>query len=307
MKTSGLWIAAALTVFAMGCNRNAIEAVNLSNEGDKAKATNPDEAISKYEQAANLDPDNHRILWRLTQMYVKKESWAKVAETCSKAEKKAPTYATYNYYHGMALARQAAASKGAGGVSWSEAKGPLEEAIKKDANLADAYFELAEVQLHLDDENGALGNYTKAISTKPDETQYYGPLAELYIRLNLLDNGEQVLKEGLSFAKDGDKHLFNLHSLLGDLQEKKGNLSGAVSSYEAARKACGNCTEPGQAIAFFNLGAAYARANPPRKSEAVQQLTSFQKVVCRGAAAARYADQCSQAQQIAQSVGGQLQ
>jgi tetratricopeptide (TPR) repeat protein len=307
MKSSGLWIAAAMTVFAMGCNRNAIEAVNLSNEGDKAKTSNPDEAISKYEQAANLDPDNHRILWRLIQMYVKKENWPKVVETCSKAEKKAPTYATYNYYHGMALARQAGAAKGAGGVSWSEAKGPLEEAIKKDPNLADAYFELAEVQLHLDDENGALANYTKAISTKPDETQYYGPLAELYIRLNLLDNGEQVLKEGLSFAKDGDKHLFNLHSLLGDLQEKKGNLSGAVSSYEAARKACGNCTEPGQAIAFFNLGAAYAHTNPPRKSEAVQQLSSFQKVVCRGAAAARYADQCSQAQQIATSVGGQLQ
>jgi tetratricopeptide (TPR) repeat protein len=294
----------AALALATGCSRNNIEAVNLSNEGDKVKATNPDEAISKYEQAANLDPDNIRILWRLVQMYSKKEQWQKVVETCTKAQgkmKEGKKHANFYLHQGIAIARMAATGKGS---SWSEAKQPLEEAIKIDPNLADAYFELAEAQLNLDDENGALANYTKAIQAKPDEAQYYGPLAELYVRLNMLEQAEQTLNAGLSFVKEGNKHLFQLHSLLGDIQEKKGNLSGAITSYETAKRACGQCNEPGQPIAYFNLGAAYARANPPRKTEAINNLANFQKIVCKGAAAARYASQCSQAQQIVTSVGG---
>ena len=68
----------------IGCSRNPIEAVNLANEGDKARAVNPDEAISKYEQAVQLDPTNHRILSKLVLAYKKKEDWAKMAERFSK-------------------------------------------------------------------------------------------------------------------------------------------------------------------------------------------------------------------------------
>jgi tetratricopeptide (TPR) repeat protein len=299
-----LVVSSVMTSMTGGCSRNDIEAVNLSNEGDKAKASNPDDALSKYQQANGLDPDNIRILLRLVQTYTKKEMWKEVAETCTKAEnkmkeKKMAPHANFYYMHGMALARQAA--KGAG--SWGDAKSPLEEAVKLDPNLADAYFELAEVLLSQDDENGALATYTKAIQAKPDEAQYYGPLADLYIRLNMLEQADQTLTAGLSFVKEGNKHLFQLHSLLGDIQEKKGNLSGAITSYETAKRACGACNEPGQPIAFFNLGAAYARANPPRKSDAINNLASFQKVICKGNAAARYAEQCSQAQQMMTSVG----
>src|SRR6185369_13726797 len=109
--------------------------------------------------------------------------WAKVALTASKAEKVAPTFANYYFLHGLALRKQA--EKGPTG--WADAKEPLQQAIQKDPNLADAYFELAEVNLHLDDEAGALQMYTKAIQTKPDVLSFYGPLAELYIRLNYID------------------------------------------------------------------------------------------------------------------------
>ena len=89
------------------CSRNNIEAVNLANEGDQAKGTNLDEAISKYEQATQLDPTNHRILWKLALAYAKKEAWDKVAQTCSLAEKQAPDFANYWYMHGHALIEQA--------------------------------------------------------------------------------------------------------------------------------------------------------------------------------------------------------
>ena len=293
----------ALALFGSACSRNNIEAVNLANEGDKEKALNVDGAISKYEQATNLDPTNHKILGKLANAYQKKEQWDKVATTCAKAEKVAPKHANYYFQHGLALARQAVK----GPTSWADAKGPLEEAIKLDPNIADAHFELAEVHLHLDDEAGAIESYTKAITTKPDVLAFYGPLAELYVRLNYIDQAEQVLSQSLPFAKEGDKALFVVHSLLGDIADRKRDTSKAVSEYEAAKKACGQCNEAGQQIAFFNLGAAYASLNPPKKSEAMAQLQSFQKMICKGAAAQRYADQCTQAQQLATKLGGNLQ
>ena len=296
--------ASALAIFGSACSRNNIEAVNLANEGDKDRAANNlDGAISKYEQATNLDPLNHRILGKLATAYQKKEQWDKVATTCAKAEKLAPKHATYYFLHGHALMQQAVK----GPTGWADAKPPLEEAIKLDPNLADAHFDLAEVNLHLDDEAGALQSYTNAISKKPDNLAFYSALAELYIRLNYIDLAEQVLTQGVSFAKEGDKALFNLHSLLGDIYDRKHDVTKAVSEYEAAKKACGPCNEAGQQIAFFNLGAAYASLNPPRKSEAIAQLQSFQKTICKGAAAARYTDQCTQAQQLATKLGGTLQ
>jgi tetratricopeptide (TPR) repeat protein len=293
----------SLGLLGSACSRNNIEAVNLANEGDKEKATNVDGAISKYEQATNLDPTNHKILGKLANAYQKKEQWDKVASTCAKAERLAPTHANYFFQHGLALARQAVK----GPTGWADAKGPLEEAIKLDSNIADAHFELAEVLLHMDDEAGAIQSYSKAIAAKPDQLAFYGPLAELYIRLNFIDPAEQVLKEALPFAKDGDKALFVVHSLLGDIYDRRHELSKAVSEYESAKKACGQCNEAGQQIAFFNLGAAYASLSPPKTSEAMAQLQSFQKMICKGAAAARYADQCTQAQQLATKLGGTLQ
>lgn len=299
----------AFAVAVIGCNRNNIEAVNLSNEADKVKATDLDSAISKWEQASNLDPTNHKILWKLGNAYAKKEAWDKVASTMARAERVAPKHASYFFLHGVALARQAAKS----GSGWADAKGPLEQAIQLDPNVGDgenygaAHFELAEVLLNMDDEQGALKEYTEAIKAKPDTLPFYGPLAELYLRLNYVNEAEQVLKEGLSFAKEGDKALFVLHSLLGDIYDRKGDTSRAVTEYEAAKKACGLCNEGGQQIAFFNLGAAYASLDPPRKQDAMAQLQSFQKMICKGAAAQRYADQCQQAQQLATKMGGVLQ
>ncbi len=278
--------------------------MNLANEGDQdKKANNVDGAISKYEQACNLDPTNHKILGKLANAYQKKEQWDKVASTDARAEKVAPKHATYYAQHGHALVKQA--EKGPTG--WADAKQPLEEAIKLDPNLSDAHFDLGEVKFHLDDEAGALESYTKAIMVKPDELSFYGYLADLYKNLNYIDLAETVLTQGLGFAKEGDKALFNIHSLLGDIYDRKRDLNKALTEYEAAKKSCGPCNEAGQQIAFFNLGAAYASVNPPRKSEAISNLQNFQKMICKGAAAARYADQCTQAQQLATKLGGTLQ
>src|SRR5579862_4813397 len=192
-KSLALVAAAVLAATAsVGCSRNNIEAVNLANEGDQAKSANPDEAISKYEQAVKLDPDNTRIWWKLALAYQKKEDWQKMAATCAKtaeaderAQKK-KSHAEYYFNQGYALEQLAES----GGGAWADAKAPLQEAIQLDPNYGEAYGELAWVLLHADDEQGALQNWTLAIQKAPNKTQYFVSLADLYSRLMLTDQAE---------------------------------------------------------------------------------------------------------------------
>jgi tetratricopeptide (TPR) repeat protein len=301
-------VAVLAATASVGCSRNNIEAVNLANEGDQAKSSNVDEAISKYDQATKLDADNPRIWWKLVLAYEKKEDWQKMATAASHAEEAAEkadgkkVHADYYFRHGYALEQLAEA-----GGSWADAKAPLLEAIQLDPNYGQAYGELAYVLIHLDDEVGAMQNWTKAVQTQPDQTQYYVSLADEYRRLMFYDQVEQVLKEGLSFAGEDDKHVFNMHTLLGDSYETKGDFSRAVTEYEAAKKSCESNKCNDHKEAYFYLGSAYAELNPPKKNEAVQQLQSFWKITCKGSAAKNYADQCAQSQEIARRVGGTLQ
>ncbi len=298
---------AALLVTA--CSRNNIEAVNLANEGDGERKTDVDGAISKYEQATKLDPDNARIWWKLVLAYETKEDWQKMANACSKAEEaaekadKKKAHAEYYFHQGYALEQLAEHGDG----PWADAKGPFQTAIQLDPNYDQAYGELAWVLIHSDDEAGAIQNWTKAIETKPDDTQYYVSLADEYRRLMYYEQEEQVLKEGITFAKDDDKHLFNLHAMLGDVYETKGDFGRAVAEYEAAKKSCDANKCGDHKEAYFYLGSAYAEVDPPRKSEAMQQLQSFWKISGAGAQAQKYADLRAQAQEIARRLGGSLQ
>ena len=82
-------VAAVMAAFTLaasaGCSRTDIDAVNLANEGDQSLKVDLDGAISKYEQATKLDPNNHIIFYKLGIAYEKKEAWDKVASTMSAA------------------------------------------------------------------------------------------------------------------------------------------------------------------------------------------------------------------------------
>ena len=87
-------LAAGLTALAtIGCSRDHIEAINLANEADRSVEVNVEGAIQKYEQAKQLDPTNHRILWKLAKAYEKKEDWDRMATTLSAASQQAPEFA----------------------------------------------------------------------------------------------------------------------------------------------------------------------------------------------------------------------
>src|SRR6266576_2554051 len=97
------WVFASSVALSAGCSRNAIEAINLANDADKQKDVDVDGAISKYEQAAQLDPTNHRILYKLAMAYKKKEAWEKVSSTMAHASTLAPKFANYYYWRGAAI------------------------------------------------------------------------------------------------------------------------------------------------------------------------------------------------------------
>jgi tetratricopeptide (TPR) repeat protein len=271
------------------CPRDSSAAINLANEGDQVRATNLDEAIELYAEASRLAPSNVLILWKLATAYQKKEAWADVASTLVMATKLAPDHANYFVLMGTAQTKL---------TRWAEAKASFEEAAKLDPNDAEPHFALAGVLLRLGDDQGALAHYTKAIQLEPDDLTLYAPLVDLYVRLGFFEQAEQTAKEGLTWGAT-----FALHSLLGVVRERRGDWNGAIASYEAAKVACGACNERGQQLAYFNLGAVYASARPPRKAEALANLTTFNKMICRGAAAARYADECMQTQELIRSVG----
>lgn len=289
-----------------GCSRAPIEAVNLANEADKQRQVDLEGAIAKYEQAIQLDPSNHRIIWKLALAYRKKEAWDKVASTLARAVQVAPTYANYWFHRGFALARQAEA----GALSWEEAKEPLRKCIELDPGYSDCYHELGLVHLYTDNEQEALVNYTKAIEHEPTRTEFYWPLAELYLNLDYVEEARAVLQEGLTFAEEDDPNAYDMHILMSEVYARKNQPNERVSHLERAKALNDREAEKSGGLGphpeiLFNLGSTYAVLDPPRKTEALQLLNRFVGVVCKGSAGAtKYRSVCAEAQAHIGRLGG---
>ncbi len=286
-------------LFAAGCNRNHIEAINLANEGDQSIKVNVEGAIQKYEQAVQLDPTNHRILWKLAGAYEKKEDWDKMASTLSRSVQVAPDFATYWYKRGLALVNQAEAGNP---DAYEQAKEPLKKCIEKDPNIAECYFLLGEALLWTDDEQGAIENYNKAIEHDPSHSYFYPPLAELYITLRQVNEAEQVLKEGTRLVPPSEKNnpkIYGMYVLLGNVALLKKDKNAQVAAMERAEQFAGD-SHPEFS---FNLGSTYATMNPPQKEKAVRLLEQFTKKVCRGAQSAKFKEQCETSASLVQKLG----
>ena len=285
------------------------DAVDLANEADKLRSTNLDAAIEKYVAAVKIDPDDHRLWWKLALAYEKKEDWSKVASACAGAEAAAEkthgrkTHADYYLRHGIALERLAAAGAGA----WFDALAPLQTAIALDPSYAEAYGELGWVCVNMDKDAGATQAWTLAIAKAPDTMRYYVALADLYRRWMFFDHAEKVLLVAPSFAKEGDKDLYGVHAALGGIYLMKRNAARAVAEYEAAMKACAANACADHVDARFHLGVAYAELGPSRASQAIQMLQGFNKAVCKGALAQRWADACDEAREVSNRLGTPLQ
>lgn len=295
-------LVAVTSLLGTGCSRNRQEAVLLANQGDNEVKMNVDGAINKYDQATRLDPTNHVIFYKLAKAYKKKEDWDKVASTMARATSLAPKYANYWLERGYALEMQAKKKA----ISYDEAKEPYQKCIENDPNYADCYEHLGIAFLWTDDEQKAIENYTKAIEHDPTDISYYAALSDLYIRLGYMKEAEQVLKEGKSFAKPGDKAIYALHVLLSQVYQDRGSLPEMVTELEAA-KAVAAPDSPESIQILFNLGSTYAQLTPPRSAEAIQMLKGFSSRACKSAKAQSYKTECETAQTLVSKLGGTIQ
>jgi len=281
---------------AAECSTSKV-AASIANEADALRTTDIDAAIAKYEAAIAIAPNAHRIVYKLALAYVRKEDWTAAARAAERATKLAPTFANYAATRGIALAR--AATKGHD--TWEAARDALVASLALDDGDADVHLELGEALLHLDDEKGALVHFDRATRLAPDRSAGYVALADLYLRLGFTSHAERVLGEGVRLAPDDGK--FALLMLLGQVGDRKHDGAAALARYEEAKRACGACSE-GKAVVYFALGSAYATAVPTRKAEALANLATFSKLVCKGAAASRFAEECTQAYDLVTRLGG---
>lgn len=293
---------AGVILAASACSRDHIEAINLANEGDQAIKVNTEGAIQKYEQAIQLDPTNHRIMWKLSKAYEKKEDWDKMASTLSRAAQVAPSFANYYYKRGYALVKMAEAGNP---DKYEEAKEPLKKCIEKDPAMAECYHFLGEASLWTNDEQGALDNYTKAIEHDSTTPYFYPPLAELYITMRFYNEAEGVLKEGTRIIPPGEKnnnHLYGMYVLRFQVAQASGDKAGMVAAMEKAEEVAGDSHPE----ITFNLGSTYAVMEPPQKEKAVRLLSSFVKRACRSAQASKYKEQCETSNTLIQKLGGKV-
>jgi tetratricopeptide (TPR) repeat protein len=281
------------------CSRSHIEAINLANEGDQSVKVNVERAIALYEQAIQLDPTNHRILWKLATAYEKKEDWDKMASTLSRATNTAPDFANYWYKRGHALVMQAEAGNR---DSYEQAKDPLKKCMEKDPNLAECYYLMGECLEWTDDEQAAAEHYTKAIQHDPTKGFFYPYLAELYLRFKLDKEAVSVAEEGARIVQADEKNikaLYNMQMLIGSAALMRGDKAGQLAAVEKAEKYAGE-KHPEFA---FNLGSTYATMDPPQKEKAVRLLNQFTKRVCRGAKGKLFQEQCETASSLLQKLG----
>ncbi|MEM1029423.1 MAG: tetratricopeptide repeat protein [Myxococcota bacterium] len=282
---------------ATGCSRSRQEAVLLANQGDAIVELDPSGAIEKYQNAVNLDADNHQIKYKLARAHKKKDEWAKVAEVLGRATDQAPSFANYWKERGYALYKQAEA----GNIEYDEAKEPFKKCIEADANQEECYYWLAHAFLWSDKEQDALQYYTKAIEVRPTRIEYYAPLADLYIRLGYLQEAEQVLNAAKSLADPGKDavHLFDVHTLLGGVYRDKDDIDKMVSEFEAAR-----ALKKDDPSSLFNLGMGYAKQDG-KKAESLQLLKGFQARGCKSKKAQKlYKSECAQARAEVQRLKG---
>jgi len=284
---------------SLGCSRSHIEAIELSNEADAAVKVDTAGAIQKYEQAIQLDPTNHLILWKLSKAYEKKEDWDKMASTLSRAVSVAPGFANYWERRGYALTKLA---EGGNPDAWNEAKEPLKKCIEADPNRAWCHFLLGEAHWWTDETQEALQAYTHAIEHDPRVPSFYVGLADSYQVLRLYKEAGDVLGQGtnnIQATEETRDHVYNMHLLAFNLAQVEGDKSKMLASVKQAYEIGGEQHPE----AKFHLGSTYASMDPPQKEQAKQMLDSFSNTVCKGAKAKQFRAQCAQATSFLQRLG----
>lgn len=293
-----------LSLSTAACSRDHIEAIKATNHGDNLVKVNVDEAIRLYKQAAQLDPSNHLILWKLSKAQEKKEDWEGMAGTLSQAIGKAPEFASYSEKRGDALIHAAVDDKHNTDL-YEQAIAPLKKCIETDPNRSDCYFLLGVAYNWTDQPQLALEFFTQAIEHDPTRAFYYVEPAELYLALRKPAEAMQLLEVGVKLVpktEDNRENIFALNVALAKTYLASGQREKMLPLLEEARNL--DAKEKKHPEVNFYLGSFYANQEPPNATKAIQFLEKFKKSGCKGQRAVTFKAQCVQADTQLQELGG---
>lgn len=287
---------------------NHRRAVALSNAGDASVKVNVEEAIARYQQALQLEPNNVDVLWKLSRAHDRKEDWVAVAATLERASQLEPQVANYAHWRGHALVLLAQESGSVErppkeyAAAYEAAREPLTSCLKLDAKLADCAFLLGQVEEATEHAQAAAERYMQAIANDPLQARSYLSLALLYRVYKQEKQAEMVLVQGMQVLEANERNRAELASmavLLATLSARRYDTASRAVWLEKAEELAPEHTPALQ----FEIGALHvepsvASASPASKEKAVRLLTTFSRRVCRGAAAAKYKQHCERAHSL---------
>lgn len=273
-------------------------------EGDAVLRVNVDTAIEKYLAALQVDPVSVLALQKLSVACEKKQDWQLVAEAMARAALLEPNVAAHRYRHGNALVELARER----GNDYEAAREPLAQCVKLDPKLADCFFLLGEVEEWAEHGQIAALHYTRAAQLDAPQARYYRALAALYGVFKQPGEQERVLTVGMARVEptaNNQPLLSRMSVTLAQLSAARHDVPTSERWLEKAEMYAGE--EDSREVAF-EVGAIYATAyeagGESSKGDAARRLlNSFIKRVCRGAAAAKFTEQCQLSVVMLQRLG----
>ena len=117
---------------------------------------------------------------------------------------------------------------------FEEAEKNLNQAIKLDDSLADAYNYLGVIKTKRGDYKGAIQDFKSAINREPDDTGIISNLAEAYLKAKMLDQAEVEYRRVLRFAPSHIDSIIGLaetYATMGDAAKDGSRVGDAEELY----------------------------------------------------------------------------
>jgi tetratricopeptide (TPR) repeat protein len=203
------------------------------------------QVISYLQQVATLEPNAPDIFYYLGEANRFQERYADAIEAYNQSIDVSPVFAPA--YLGRARANLSISD-----ARWADASKDLETAISYDANLSEAYIELAAINLEHRSPQEVLERIEPAVRLAPDSHLLYFYRAQAYL---LLDEPELALSDALRL-QNLDRTFLPGYRLVGQAYQQVGDTTKAREALETYIR-----YEEDDAEAYFWLGLAYKSLN----------------------------------------------
>lgn len=173
-------------------NPDILRSAVFSMADDYQRNNKTDDAISLYEKALKVLPDNEDFLNRLANLYNQKTDYAKSAEIYAKLAGLKPE--NIWYYNMLSDTYRNAKQNDKAAAVW-------EDLMKKSSN-ADVFNQAANFYSRGNNMDKAISAMKKAVELKPDNLGYLQNLESFYMRAEKFSDAEAVCGKVMADAKD---------------------------------------------------------------------------------------------------------